>query len=293
MPKLILTKGLPASGKSTWAREQVAKSKGGTVGLTKDDLRLMFADTKKREKLVLETRNTLTKLYLEGGLNVIWHDTNLNPIHELKAKEIAKEHKSSLIIQDFTDVDVQECIKRDSKRLNSVGEKVIINMHNQYLAPKAIEYIEDKTLSHIILCDIDGTVAIKGDRSIFDWSKVSVDLPNEYICQVVKSLIASGNEIVFFSGRDEICRDDSKKWLQDNLENLKTNSKTNQEFQLFMRPEGDMRSDTVIKKELFEANIRGKYYVDFVIDDRMSVIRMWQNELGIPVLSANPLAIEF
>ena len=286
MPKLILTKGLPASGKSTWAREQVTKSKGGTVGITKDDLRLMFADTKKREKLVLETRDTLTKMYLENGLNVIWHDTNLNPIHELKAREIAKEYKSTVTIQGFTDVDLRECIKRDSKRLNSVGEKVIINMYNQYLAPEPVKYIEDKALPHIILCDIDGTVAIKGDRSIFDWSKVSVDLPNEYICQVVKALISSGHEIIFFSGRDKICKDDSKKWLQDNL-------KTNQEFQLFMRPIGDIRPDTIIKKELFEQYIKGKYYVDFVIDDRMSVIRMWQNELGIPVLSANPLGIEF
>ena len=288
MPKLILTKGLPASGKSTWAREVVAQSKGGTVGLTKDDLRLMFADTKRREKLVLNTRNELTKMYLAEGLNVIWHDTNLNPIHETKAREIAKELNSVVSIQDFCDVDVKECIKRDALRPNAVGEKVIKGMYNQYLAPAPVIYSESKDLPHIILCDIDGTIALKGDRGIFDWVKVGVDIPNEHVCQVVDALVKTGNEIVFFSGRDKVCYNESVQWIQDNIRVFE-----NKEIKLYMRPEGDNRPDTIIKKELFDAHVRGQYYVDFVLDDRMAVIRMWQNELGIPVLSANPLAVEF
>lgn len=288
MPKLILTKGLPASGKSTWAREVVAKSKGGTVGITKDDLRLMFSDTKRREKLVLLARDELTKIYLKEGLNVIWHDTNLNPAHQEKAVEIAREFNSTVSMQDFTDVNVEECIKRDGKRENSVGKHVIRAMYNQYLAHESKKYIEDTKLPHVILCDIDGTIAVKGDRGIFDWAKVGVDLPNTHICQVVSSLIKTGNRIIFFSGRDKICFSESVDWIAKNIPELEIGK-----IELYMRPIGDVRPDTVIKKELYESVINGKFYVDFVLDDRMSVIRMWQNDLGIPVISANPLGIEF
>ena len=39
---LFITRGLPASGKSTWAREQLAKAPLGTVvRLNRDDLRRM------------------------------------------------------------------------------------------------------------------------------------------------------------------------------------------------------------------------------------------------------------
>ena len=43
-----------------------------------------------------------------------------------------------------------------------------------------------------------------------------------------------------------------------------------------MRKSGDNRKDTIIKKEIFNSEIRDKYYIDFVIDDRPCVIRMWK-----------------
>ena len=47
--KLILTKGLPASGKTTWAKEYIQKYPE-TANLCKDDLRLQLGSTNKREK---------------------------------------------------------------------------------------------------------------------------------------------------------------------------------------------------------------------------------------------------
>lgn len=82
------------------------------------------------------------------------------------------------------------------------------------------------------------------------------------------------------------------EWLHDNIDLRRLDGEFTG-IELYMRSASDTRPDTEIKKELFEKHIRSKYYVDFIIDDRMSVIRMWQNELGIPVISANPLAIEF
>lgn len=207
MLKITLTKGLPASGKSTWAIAQANNPENNTKAITKDELRLIFPDSKKREGLVLKARNSMTEQYLQEGFNVIWHDTNLNPIHEVKAKVIASQYNAIVEIKSFLDVSLNECIKRDLIRPNSVGQKVIIDMYNQYLAPKPVKYIEDINLPHIIICDIDGTVALKGDRGWYEWDKVDRDTPNQSICTMVTSLSRDYHDIVFFSGRDEICRE--------------------------------------------------------------------------------------
>ena len=51
-----------------------------------------------------------------------------------------------------------------------------------------------------------------------------------------------------------------------------------------MRITGDGRNDTIVKKELYEENIKGNYEILFVLDDRNSekypVVGMWR-ELGL------------
>ena len=44
--QLIITKGLPASGKSTWARQKVKESNGTLKRINKDDIRAMVEDSK-------------------------------------------------------------------------------------------------------------------------------------------------------------------------------------------------------------------------------------------------------
>ena len=133
---LILTKGLPASGKSTWARQYIEQHPQ-TANLTKDDLRLQLADYETREAQVIRVRDVLTHHYLSSGYSVIWSDTNLNPIHEATAIALAQEYQAEVKIQDFTTIDRQECIRRDRLRPNPVGEAVINQMYEQYLSPSA------------------------------------------------------------------------------------------------------------------------------------------------------------
>ena len=131
---LILTKGLPASGKSTWARSYLEQFPR-TANLTKDELRLQLADCETREGQVIRVRDVLTRHYLSIGYSVIWSDTNLNPIHEATAIALAQDYQAEVKIQDFTTVDRQVCIHRDRLRPNPVGEQVINQMYEQYLAP--------------------------------------------------------------------------------------------------------------------------------------------------------------
>ncbi len=275
--KLILTKGLPASGKSTWAREYIEKYPN-TANLCKDDLRLQLPASKKREGQVLKVRDLLTRHYLSEGCSVIWSDTNLNPIHETKAITIAQEFGAEFKIQDFTQVDRFECIRRDLLRLNSVGERVINQMYYQYLdRPQAPPEI-NPSLPNCYLVDVDGTLAVNTTRPFFAWHRVGEDSLNPQVATLVKQL-ATANKIIIMSGRSEVCRSETLDWLDrygiphDDL---------------IMRPAEEQCSDDILKKELYEQNIQGRYNVMGVIDDRPKVCRMWR-QLGLSVFQVgNP-----
>jgi hypothetical protein len=121
-------------------------------------------------------------------------------------------------------------------------------------------------------------VAEKGNRSPFEWLRVGEDKPKRNIIGLVKNLKKLGYEIIFFSGRDAICRQQSIDWLCLYFE-WQAN-----DFQLFMRAEKDSRKDSIVKKELFIQHIENQYFVDFILDDRDQVVEMWRKELGLTCL---------
>ena len=63
--KIILTRGLPASGKSTWSKEQVAKSNGKIKRVNKDDLREMVDAgiwSKDNEQNIIDVRDAMVRI---------------------------------------------------------------------------------------------------------------------------------------------------------------------------------------------------------------------------------------
>jgi len=54
----------------------------------------------------------------------------------------------------------------------------------------------------------------------------------------------------------------------------------------YIRPEGDCRKDTLIKEEIYDNHIKGKYNVLGVFDDRDQVVHMWRH-LGLTVFQVN------
>jgi len=125
----------------------------------------------------------------------------------------------------------------------------------------------------VIICDIDGTIAIKGDRGIFDYSKVNLDTVNRPIFQILKSLSKDDINIIFCSGREDSCGEQTTEWLEDNVLG-KFNKKL---FRLLMRKTGDFRKDSIIKKEIYHEYIENQYEVLFVLDDRNQVVDMWRS----------------
>ena len=133
-----------------------------------------------------------------------------------------------------------------------------------------------------IICDIDGTLALKHDgRDWYDASTCDLDNINEPV-QLVLNMAQKYNlgnvefDIIFVSGRQEKDREPTQEFLE---------KYGFDECPLFMRTTDDFRNDTIIKKELYEENVKGNYEILFVLDDRNSekcpVVDMWR-ELGLP-----------
>lgn len=135
--KLIMTKGLPGSGKSTWAK-QLSRNNQQYMRVNKDSLREMMGYTLHRENAVVAMRDACIRVGLKAGKNVIVDDTNLDPKHEFNLRKLANECGAEFELNDsFLQVPLKTCIKQDLKRLESVGKDVILKMHKAYLAPKA------------------------------------------------------------------------------------------------------------------------------------------------------------
>lgn len=279
--KLILTKGLPASGKTTWAKEYIQKYPE-TANLCKDDLRLQLSSTNKREKRIIKVRDLLTEHYFEQGYSVIWSDTNLNPVHLRRATELAKQYQAELSVKDFTDVSLTECICRDLLRSNSVGQQAIEQMYYDYLHQSDPLPVTDPQLPDCYLVDIDGTLAINHTRSPFAWDRVGEDAINPVVAATIAKLGRDTN-IILLSGRSAVCYDLTVAWLKQ----FKINYQD-----LFMRPANDQRPDDILKSELYYFHIRDRYNVIGVFDDRPKVCRMWRN-LGLSVFQVGNPDYEF
>lgn len=291
MPTLFMTQGLPASGKTTWAKKyQSTLGAGKVTRVNKDDLRAMMDNgqwSKDNEKLVLEVRDSIIIHALRRGRHIIVDDTNLDPKHEKALRELASTERCTFELVSFTQLDgktVEEtyeiCLERNAERCGAsrVPDKVIKEMYERYLAlPPAKPPEYNPNLPDCILVDIDGTMALRNGRGPFDWAKVGEDAPNQQVVSLVQSFLHNEDcDVIFVSGRDEICRTDTETWLDRVVDGRDPNL-------LYMRPQGDTRDDRIVKREMYEREVKGKYNVRFVLDDRDKVVKMWR-QLGLTCL---------
>lgn len=283
MPTFYMTKGLPGSGKSTWAETFVLGQEAGSVVRVNRDLirTMLHADRwkgQKTEATTVAARDTLLGLAMQARLGVISDDTNLDPKLETHFRQLAERYLYDFEIVDFTGVPVKTCIQRDLKRPRSVGEKVIKQMSTRYLEKPFELTAPDPKLPWAIVVDIDGTLAHMVDRSPYDYQLVSSDIVDEVVAELVSSAEQAGYTIIVCSGRDDSCREDTEIWLR----------KHNIHFdELLMRVTGDNRKDSIVKSEIFDSNIAGRYNVRYVLDDRDQVVEMWRSR-GLKVLQVAP-----
>ena len=290
MKKVIILKGLPASGKSTYAKKILKENPAAYKRINKDELRAMLDASyfsKNNEKFVLQVRDFIIMEALREGKHLIIDDTNLAAKHETRIRELVEAYKKEsghqvVIEVKFFDIPLEECIRRDLKRPNSVGERVIRKMYQRYIVKedeRTPNYmLQNPDLPKAIICDLDGTLAILNGRNPFIAEKCEEDDLHQPIANIVKQYYQLGHTIILLSGRLDTYKPPTLRWLEKH--NIPYHA-------LFMRVAGDTRRDATVKKEFYEKQILGKYFVEFILDDRNQVVDLWRKELKLPCLQVN------
>lgn len=267
MAKLLITRGLQGSGKSYWSREFV-QNDPNYVRVCRDDFRLMRGRywLPKQEKLITKWEKFAVKSALDAGYSVVVDSMNLNPATFEMWKSFAKTEGVQFEVKDFTKIGLEKCLENDLKRPNSLGEKIIRDTYNKYLAPKPEIIVQDESLPKCIIVDCDGTLNKVTNRSPYDGTNCHLDEANEHVVEVVQ-LLSFKYRVIVMSGLEDKYRSQRESWLDNHGVPVSA---------LYMRKTGDARGDDIIKKELFEEHVKDKFYVHCIIDDRPKMVRAWR-----------------
>lgn len=130
-----------------------------------------------------------------------------------------------------------------------------------------------------VIFDIDGVIADASysitkyllNKKKPNWKEYYKSLDtcvlNKWCLKVIDDYIKRGYEIILVTSRSGVSREITEKWLKDNKVKY---------HQLLMREAGDFRHSDIVKKEIYMDNIHGKYVVDFLYEDDINNIEMFE-----------------
>ena len=298
-PKLLILVGAPGSGKSTFAR-YFLRTEDNWVRVNRDDFRLMqFGDTLMSpfyEERITKMVEASVITLLKNHTNVIIDATN-SSLRTLEDMVRTYTEYADISFKVF-DLSVEELVKRCDKRYEQIGKfipKSAIEKHVTQLQytkekfdfkpiPRTVKEAtltytaQDSTLPKAVICDLDGTLSLLNGRDPYDASSADGDLLNVPVARVLQMAKAQGYKVILLSGREQLYREPTERFL----------SKHQIDYDLLlMRTTNDYRKDNIIKKELFQQEIAGKYFIEFLLDDRNQVVDMWRKDLQLPCFQVN------
>lgn len=277
--KVILTVGISNCGKSTWAREYIAKNPMFTE-VNRDDLRIaFFCDgkrseyvnykfSKERENMITECAVVNAEFAVKNGQGVIISDTNLNSKTRAFWKDWAV--KKGIPYEEVVfDVPLHVCVARNRKRDITLPERVLFQQYKSYRKFAGLPtYLGTVGKDRAIVVDVDGTLAdMTGVRKPFEWNKVLLDKPRANVIETVRLFSKAGYKVIIMSGRDGCCIADTEEWLQKH--GIPYDA-------IYMRDEGNSEPDAIIKERLFWDCVAPNYDVKFVLDDRDQMVNQWR-----------------
>lgn len=131
---IIVTRGIPAAGKTTWSKEYI-NNNPNTIRVNRDDIRNMltpnFIHGGDMESLVTSIEHHTIRKALSSGYSIIIDATNFKGTGQFTKIADQLEIEYELIIKRF-ETTLEECILRDSKREKPIGEEVIRKMYNKH-----------------------------------------------------------------------------------------------------------------------------------------------------------------
>lgn len=291
MSTVYLTVGVPASGKTTWAKKMAAADKSIVI-VSRDDIRNAHGwKSGFDENRVTRIHRAQIEAALLEGLDVIVADTNINKTFRKKLIKFCHEHGADVVVVPFR-ISVDEAIMRDSQRqTHKVGPDVIMRFHND-LEGQEIDFQNGETHEvptyepyvhsgqrPAIVVDIDGTLAHMNGRSPYDESRVGEDEFDYAVAAAVTGMAKlTGSKVIVLSGRTEAAREATEKWLEANAFVYHS---------LLMRKSGDSRPDYIVKNEIYDTEVIPRFDILAVFDDRDQVVRHLRKR-GITVFQVAP-----
>ena len=296
--QILILVGAPGSGKTTFAR-YFLRTEANWMRLGRDDFRAMqFVPVgnlpNHEEHLISELTDAAIEALLYKRCNVLIDATHCRKRYIDHYIE-RFNHLADISFKLF-DVDAVTLAERCSKRFQSTGKLIPRGTLKKFIkelellkqefdfAPRPKIAFEipvvrpDANLPKAIICDLDGTLAIMCNRNPYDATHCDQDALNEPVAKVLNSFFDIGYKILLVTGREERFRKPTLRFLEKN----------NIEYhELWMRKTKDTRKDAIIKREIFDAEIAGKYFIEFVLDDRNQVVEMWRKELKLPCFQVN------
>ena len=289
--------GAPGSGKSTFAR-YFLRTEENWMRLCRDDFRLMqFSGgnlSGHEEHLIAEMIDIAIEGLLLKRCNVLLDSTHCRK--EYINHYIERfNHLADISFKVF-DVDAATLSERCEKRFQSTGKLIPTHIQKKFIEeleilkkefdftfhPKTELYepvaVQDAGLPKAIVCDLDGTLALMHGRDPYNATYCDEDELNEPVARVLRCFSDSGCQILLVSGREERFREPTLRFLEKYAIPF---------HQLWMRQDKDFRKDALMKREIFDTNIAGNYFIEFVLDDRNQVVEMWRNELHLPCFQVN------
>jgi predicted kinase len=306
MIKVEMLVGIPGSGKSTYAKQIVAKDPSNWVRVNNDDLRAMMNGSvwsADYEKMVTDARNYLIRDALKRGKNVIIDNLNLNRRHFDDVCKIAKSVNADIqVYEKAFYIEFEEAVARNAARTGAarVPDDVMKKWFKEsggkqfkFYKPRVEIYKESKGsapafaapewiegLSDAVLCDLDGTLALIHGRSPYDASNCDIkDLPNIPVIETILAHYKMGRKIIFCSGREDKYRPETIRFIEKYClvgSVLSGGPLHPIQYQLHMRKTDDFRKDAIIKEEIYQNQIEGQYNVLCVLDDRDQVVEFWR-----------------
>lgn len=138
---LILTVGIPGSGKSTWAK-QLAIQKPGYQLISTDSIRAqLYGDEAVQGNWMEIQRSLLTQLkttrqsIAQGHLIAVIYDaTNARRRHRREFIQLARDCGYAPIVAAWIDTPLAVCLQRNAGRSRQVPAEIIEKMHRQLTA---------------------------------------------------------------------------------------------------------------------------------------------------------------
>ena len=299
MSKLLILVGAPGSGKSTFAR-YFLRTEDNWIRVNRDDFCLMqFGDSlmipfyEERISKMVEA-SVLTLLKSDTNVIIDATNTSLRTIQDM----IHTYTEYADISFKVFDLPVDELVKRCDKRYEETGKFISKSVVERNVAnlkhtlekfdfapiPRKVQVAttsyatQDKNLPKAVICDLDGTLSLLNGRDPYNAATCDNDLLNEPVAAALKMAKQQGYQVILLSGREDKFREPTMRFLDKHQIGYDL---------LLMRTSNDFRKDNIIKRELFEGEIQGKYFVEFLLDDRNQVVDMWRKDLHLPCFQVN------